>query len=141
MGTRFTHVRNVFFDIVRVLACVEVRKAQVGPGSIVRRVERIKAARGTTLRCKGWRQEAILRMLENNLENAEKPDELIIYGGAGDGRPHWGALAPVGPSPPRLRDDHSLLLPIGQTGAAFTTPPCPPPVLPALTRPLPQTMA
>src|SRR5437879_2915172 len=46
-------------------------------------MERIKASRGPKLRCKGWRQEAILRMLENNLENAEKPDQLIIYGGTG----------------------------------------------------------
>jgi len=38
----------------------------------------IKAARGNILRCKGWKQEAILRMLENNLENAELPDELIV---------------------------------------------------------------
>ena len=37
----------------------------------------IKAQRGSELRCKGWRQEAILRMLENNLENAERPEELI----------------------------------------------------------------
>ena len=39
----------------------------------------IKAQRGGELRCKGWRQEAILRMLENNLENAERPEELIVY--------------------------------------------------------------
>ena len=39
----------------------------------------ITARRGDELRCKGWRQEAILRMLENNLENAENPDQLVIY--------------------------------------------------------------
>ena len=43
----------------------------------------VKATRGSTLRCKGWRQEGILRMLENNLENAENPEELIVYGGSG----------------------------------------------------------
>ena len=42
----------------------------------------IKAQRGGELRCKGWRQEAILRMLENNLENAERPEELIVYAGS-----------------------------------------------------------
>src|SRR5947199_413490 len=61
----------------------EVGKAQVRSGCIVACMERIKASRGPKLRCKGWRQEAILRMLENNLENAEKPDQLIIYGGTG----------------------------------------------------------
>ena len=45
----------------------------------------IRAPRGTTLSCKGWLQEAALRMLMNNLdpEVAEKPDELIVYGGRG----------------------------------------------------------
>ena len=42
-------------------------------------MERVKAARGERLRCQGWRQEAILRLLENNLENGENPEELIIY--------------------------------------------------------------
>ncbi|MCG2827358.1 MAG: hypothetical protein L6265_12280, partial [Thermoplasmatales archaeon] len=41
----------------------------------------IKADRGKNLSCKNWRIEALLRMLQNNLENAEKPDELIVYGG------------------------------------------------------------
>ena len=45
----------------------------------VRRGHEVKAARGPGLRCKGWRQEAILRLLENNLENAEDPDNLVIY--------------------------------------------------------------
>src|SRR5260370_28431917 len=45
----------------------------------------LRAARGTQISCKGWQQEAALRMLMNNLdpEVAEKPDELIVYGGAG----------------------------------------------------------
>ena len=43
----------------------------------------VKAQRGPTLRCKGWKQETILRMLENNMENAEHPERLIIYGGIG----------------------------------------------------------
>ena len=42
---------------------------------------KIKATTGSKIRCKSWKQEAILRMLENNLENAELPEELIIYGG------------------------------------------------------------
>ncbi|SHJ89495.1 Urocanase, partial [Dethiosulfatibacter aminovorans DSM 17477] len=43
----------------------------------------VKAQRGPTLRCKGWKQESILRMLENNMENAEIPELLVIYGGNG----------------------------------------------------------
>jgi len=45
----------------------------------VRRGKEVKAERGTKLRCKGWRQEAILRLLENNLENGEDPENLVIY--------------------------------------------------------------
>jgi urocanate hydratase len=43
----------------------------------------VKAQRGPTLRCKGWKQECLLRMLENNMENAETPERLVIYGGIG----------------------------------------------------------
>ena len=48
----------------------------------------IRAPRGSALSCKGWQQEAALRMLMNNLdpEVAEKPDDLIVYGGRGQGR-------------------------------------------------------
>jgi hypothetical protein len=40
---------------------------------------RVRAARGPELRCHGWRQESILRLLENNLENAEDQDSLVVY--------------------------------------------------------------
>ena len=43
----------------------------------------VRAQRGPTLRCKGWKQETILRMLENNMEVAEHPERLVIYGGIG----------------------------------------------------------
>ena len=54
----------------------------------------MRAARGTALRCKGWAQEAALRMLENNLDpdNAEKPDELIVYGGTGRAARKFAAI-------------------------------------------------
>ena len=50
---------------------------------------KVKANRGSRLECRGWRQEALLRMLQNNLENAERPDELIIYGGTGKAARNW----------------------------------------------------
>ena len=49
----------------------------------------VKAQRGPSLRCKGWKQETLLRMLENNMENAEKPEELVIYGGIGKCARNW----------------------------------------------------
>src|SRR2546422_11665613 len=71
----------------------------------------VRAPRGTELSCKGWPQEGALRMLHNNLdpEVAERPDDLVVYGGAGPaarGRGRFGArlagLPPPGPgAPPR----------------------------------------
>ena len=49
----------------------------------------VKAQRGATLRCKGWKQESLLRMLENNMENAEAPERLVIYGGIGKCARNW----------------------------------------------------
>ena len=49
----------------------------------------VKAQRGDILRCKGWKQETLLRMLENNMENAEAPEYLVIYGGIGKCARNW----------------------------------------------------
>src|SRR5438034_1080102 len=84
-------------------------------------MERIKAARGPTLRCKGWRQEAILRMLENNLENAEKPDELIIYGGTGKAARNWDAFHRIVETLRSLGDDETLIVQSGKPVAVFKT--------------------
>ncbi len=53
-----------------------------------------KSPRGTTISCKGWQQEAALRMLMNNLdpEVAEKPDDLVVYGGTGKAARNWGCF-------------------------------------------------
>src|SRR3989442_1191186 len=84
-------------------------------------MERIKAARGPTLRCQGWRQEAILRMLENNLENAEKPDDLIIYGGTGKAARNWDAFHRIVETLQTLRDDETLIVQSGKPVAVFKT--------------------
>ena len=86
----------------------------MGPGLSPAAMERIKAARGPKLRCKGWRQEAILRMLENNLENAEKPDELIIYGGTGKAARNWEAFRQIVDALKSLGDDETLLVQSGK---------------------------
>src|SRR5436190_2089533 len=84
-------------------------------------MERIKASRGPKLRCKGWRQEAILRMLENNLENAEKPDQLIVYGGTGKAARNWEAFHRIVDSLQSLRDDETLIVQSGKPVAVFKT--------------------
>ncbi len=82
---------------------------------------RIKAGRGVELRCKGWRQEALLRMLENNLENAEKPDELIIYGGTGKAARSWEAFHRIVDTLTGLEEDETLLIQSGKPVGVFRT--------------------
>ena len=84
-------------------------------------MERIRAARGTELRCKGWRQEGILRMLENNLENAEKPEELIIYGGTGKAARNWECFHAIVDALKNLEDDETLIVQSGKPVAIFKT--------------------
>src|SRR4030067_2936058 len=92
-------------------------------------MERIRATRGPTLRAKGWRQEAILRMLENNLENAERPEELIIYGGTGKAARDWDAFRRIVDALTSLGEDETLLVQSGKPVAVFRTHPDAPRVL------------
>ena len=81
----------------------------------------VKAARGTTLRCKSWRTEAILRMLENNLENAERPQDLVVYGGTGRAARSWEAYDAIVASLKSLANDETLLIQSGKPVAVFRT--------------------
>jgi urocanate hydratase len=84
---------------------------------------RIRAPRGTALTCKGWPQEAALRMLMNNLDSevAEKPEELIVYGGSGKAARNWEAYAAIVRSLRDLEDDETLLVQSGKPVAVFKT--------------------
>ena len=71
--------------------------------------------------CKGWRQEAILRMLQNNLENAERPDELIVYGGTGKAARNWDCYHAIVKSLTELENDETLLVQSGKPVGVFRT--------------------
>src|ERR671914_1453215 len=77
--------------------------------SMGRRPGNIRAPRGTELSCKGWPQEAALRMLMNNLdpEVAERPEDLVVYGGTGEAAPRLDAVAVVVRTPPGLDGDET----------------------------------
>jgi urocanate hydratase len=81
----------------------------------------IKATTGTKLRCKGWKQEAILRMLENNLENAELPEDLIIYGGTGRAARNWECYDEIVRILKNLKDDETMVIQSGKPVAVFKT--------------------
>src|SRR5262245_38258302 len=83
----------------------------------------IKAPRGTSITCKAWPQEAALRMLMNNLdpEVAERPDDLIVYGGSGKAARNWEAFDAIVRSLKRLDNDETLLVQSGKPVGVFKT--------------------
>src|SRR5713101_820819 len=83
----------------------------------------IRARRGAALTCKGWPQEAALRMLMNNLdpEVAERPDDLIVYGGTGKAARNWPAFEAIVTSLRNLGADETLLVQSGKPVGVFRT--------------------
>ncbi|QDG51864.1 urocanate hydratase [Persicimonas caeni] len=83
----------------------------------------IRAPRGTELRCKGWIQEAALRMLMNNLdpEVAEAPERLVVYGGTGKAARNWECYDRIVRELERLEDDETLLVQSGKAVGVFKT--------------------
>src|SRR6202046_5297916 len=91
----------------------EIRKA---PASI-------RAPRGTNISCKGWQQEAAMRMLMNNLDEevAERPRDLVVYGGTGRAARSWEAYYAIVASLKSLADDETLLVQSGKPVGIFKT--------------------
>ncbi len=83
----------------------------------------VSAPRGATLSCKGWPQEAALRMLMNNLdpEVAERPDDLVVYGGSGRAARSWPAYDAIVATLRRLEHDETLVVQSGKPVAVFRT--------------------
>src|SRR5882724_2265668 len=98
-------------DTVKTLAETQLSK---GP---------FRAARGTEISCKGWQQEAALRMLMNNLdpEVAEKPEELVVYGGTGKAARNWECFHAIVRSLKALEADETLLVQSGKPVGIFRT--------------------
>jgi urocanate hydratase len=83
----------------------------------------VRAPRGTAISCKGWQQEAALRMLMNNLdpEVAERPEELIVYGGTGKAARNWACFQAIVDSLRELENDETLLVQSGKPVGIFRT--------------------
>ena len=83
----------------------------------------VRAPRGTERTCKGWHQEAAMRMLMNNLDPdvAEKPEELIVYGGTGRAARSWAAFDAIVRSLRSLENDETLLVQSGKPVGIFRT--------------------
>src|SRR5690554_3462456 len=83
----------------------------------------VKTPTGTALSCKGWHQEAALRMLMNNLDPAvaEHPEELVVYGGTGKAARNWDAFHKIVETLKRLENDETLLIQSGKPVGVFRT--------------------
>lgn len=83
----------------------------------------IKAKKGLEIECKGWEQEAVLRMLYNNLdpEVAEHPEKLVVYGGIGKAARNWEAFDAIVDTLRRLESDETMLVQSGKPVAVFKT--------------------
>ncbi len=94
-------------------------------------IQKISAPRGNKLNTKGWVQEAALRMLMNNLdaEVAEKPEELVVYGGIGKAARNWESYEKIVESLKKLESDETLLIQSGKPVAVFKSHPDAPRVL------------
>ncbi len=83
----------------------------------------IRAPRGTSLSCKGWQQEAAMRMLMNNLDEevAERPQDLVVYGGTGKAARNWDCYHAIVNSLKNLENDETLLVQSGKPVGVFKT--------------------
>ncbi len=104
-----------------------LKELQIGCG----KARPVRAPRGTTLHCRGWPQEAALRMLCNNLdpESAEKPDDLIVYGGTGRAARNWECFDAIVRTLLELESDETLLVQSGKPVGVLKTHPWAPRVL------------
>lgn len=86
-------------------------------------VRNIQAKKGLEIECKGWEQEAVLRMLYNNLdpEVAEHPERLVVYGGIGKAARNWEAFDAIVDTLRRLENDETMLVQSGKPVAVFKT--------------------
>jgi urocanate hydratase len=82
---------------------------------------RFQIARGPELRCRGWRQEGLLRMLENTLANGERPEDLVIYAGTGKVARNWDCFHAIVRALKTLADDETLVIQSGKPVAVFRT--------------------
>ena len=97
--------------------------SKLSPAAGATRRSPVCAPRGTALSCKGWQQEAALRMLMNNLdpEVAERPEDLVVYGGTGKAARNWESFDAIVRTLRRLENDETLLIQSGKPVGVFRT--------------------
>lgn len=114
-------VKNELFNKGKIGCKCSTIKREKGEIEMEKVQQTIRATRGTELQTKGWVQEAALRMLMNNLdpEVAEKPEELVVYGGIGRAARNWESYHAIVDSLKTLESDETLLVQSGKPVAIF----------------------
>lgn len=110
-------------SVVRAAPLREPGDMTDAPSTEARGARTVRAARGSTLSAKSWQTEAPLRMLMNNLdpEVAERPEDLIVYGGTGKAARNWESFDAIVATLERLEDDETLLVQSGKPVGVFRT--------------------
>ena len=123
IAPRVDEDRALSTDIERVAEAIRNGKFDSADETSMTEKRTIRAPRGNELSCKGWHQEAALRMLMNNLdpEVAEDPDKLIVYGGTGRAARSWEAFDAIVRSLRELENDETLLVQSGKPVGIFRT--------------------
>lgn len=101
----------------------DYRRRREGDSMINSPIKNIRAPRGKRISCLGWQQEAAMRMLMNNLDNevAERPDDLIVYGGRGKAARNWDCYRAIISSLQKLKNDETLLVQSGKPVGVLRT--------------------
>ena len=107
---------------VRPSACPPMRRSMFHAMNVLAPTA-IRAPTGATLSCRGWHQEAALRMLMNNLDPAvaERPEDLVVYGGTGKAARDWASFEKIVETLRRLANDETLLIQSGKPVGVFRT--------------------
>src|ERR1041385_5276956 len=101
----------------------DVMRESAGKVESIPARESMRAPRGTEITCRGWQQEAALRMLMNNLDPdvAERPEDLVVYGGTGKAARNWESFDAIVRELRVLADDETLLVQSGKPVGVFRT--------------------
>ena len=99
----------------------DAKSSQHGQSVPASNASRFEIGRGLELRCRGWRQEGLLRMLENTLANGERPQDLVIYAGTGKVARNWECFHAIVRALKSLADDETLVIQSGKPVAVFRT--------------------
>jgi urocanate hydratase len=105
------------------MTTIPVRRSRTKRGSAAAPPRSIRAPRGTEISCRGWQQEAALRMLLNNLDPdvAERPQDLVVYGGTGKAARNWECFDAIVATLQRLESNETLLVQSGKPVGVFRT--------------------